>query len=62
MKSILYVDDEEQALKYFRKNIGGDFPVFTASDGDFALRFLEENAPQVSVLLVDQRMPGKSGL
>jgi putative nucleotidyltransferase with HDIG domain len=59
--SVLIVDDEEpirNALKKFLSQQGYD--VVTASTGDEALRVLQRQ--KVSVLLLDVRMPGRSGI
>jgi len=59
--AVLYVDDELQSLKYFRKAYDKDLQVLTASDTDEAWRILEKDADRIGVLLTDQRMPGGSG-
>jgi two-component system probable response regulator PhcQ len=59
---VLYVDDEEQALKYFKKAFGRRFPVLTAPCVDAALAILEAEHGRIGVLLTDQRMPGKTGV
>ncbi|HWA56442.1 MAG TPA: HD domain-containing phosphohydrolase [Gemmatimonadales bacterium] len=59
--SLLVVDDEEpirNALKKFLTQQGYD--VQTAASGDEALRILQRQ--KISVLLLDVRMPGKSGI
>lgn len=59
--SLLVVDDEEpirNALKKFLTQQGYD--VATAASGDDALRILQRQ--KISVLLLDVRMPGKSGI
>lgn len=60
--AVLYVDDEEQALKYFKKAFGDLFPVLTAPGVDQALAVLEAQHNSIGVLLTDQRMPGKTGI
>ena len=60
--AVLYVDDEEQALKYFKKAFGSRFPVLTAPGVDQALALLEVEHARVGVLLTDQRMPGRTGV
>ena len=59
--AVLYVDDEAQSLKYFRKAYEKDLQVLTASNTDEAWRILEEDPDRIGVLLTDQRMPGGSG-
>lgn len=60
--AILYVDDEEMALKYFRRAVGNDFTVHTAGDVEEGLAILQEKGDQIGVLVTDQRMPGQSGV
>ncbi len=58
---ILYVDDEEMALKYFHRAYGAQYPVLTASSADEALQRLESDAADVGIVISDQRMPGMLG-
>jgi two-component system probable response regulator PhcQ len=60
--AILYVDDEEQALKYFRMAFENDFRVLTASSADAGWELIEAANPPVGVLVSDQRMPEKTGI
>ena len=60
--AVLYVDDEEQALKYFHKGLARDFPTLTASGVAQAMSILEKEAGSIGVVITDQRMPGKSGV
>ena len=60
--AVLYVDDEEKALKYFRMAYGGDFPVLTASNVADAVEILRRQADQIGILITDQRMPGEQGV
>jgi two-component system, NtrC family, sensor kinase len=59
---VLYVDDEEQALKYFRRGLEKDFRILTAPCVAQAMTILEQEAGSVGVVITDQRMPGKSGV
>ncbi len=59
---VLYVDDEEQALKYFRKGLDKEFTVLTATRVAEALQILEQQAGKIGVIITDQRMPGQSGV
>lgn len=59
--SILFVDDEELAQKYFRKAIGSDFEVLTASSVVEAVRLLRDNSNKIGVVITDQRMPKETG-
>jgi CheY-like chemotaxis protein len=60
--AILFVDDEEKALKYFSKAVGGRYPVLTAADVDSAEEILKDKSNQIAVVISDQRMPGKNGV
>jgi two-component system probable response regulator PhcQ len=60
--AVLYVDDEVQALKYFRRGLEKDFQILTASSVAEARTILEQNGATVGVVLSDQRMPGETGV
>lgn len=61
--AVLYVDDEEKALKYFRRAIADEaLPVHTASSVPEALAILETYGNEIGVLVTDQRMPGQTGV
>jgi two-component system response regulator PhcR len=57
--TILYVDDEEMACKYFARLLGTEFNVITASGVDEALEILERE--YIGVLVTDYQMKGKDG-
>ncbi len=59
---ILYVDDEEKSLKYFREIFGDKFNTLTASSAEEGFRILTENADKIAILMTDQRMPGEKGI
>jgi two-component system probable response regulator PhcQ len=59
---VLYVDDENQSLKYFAKLYGDRFDIATAESADEAIKYLSQNWGSVGILLTDQRMPGKTGV
>jgi two-component system probable response regulator PhcQ len=59
---VLYVDDEEKSLKYFRQTFGDKFPILTAPSADEGFRILKENLDKTAVLMTDQRMPGEKGI
>ena len=58
---ILYVDDEAQALKYFRKALEKDFEIITAENVAQAREILAERGDEIGILVCDQRMPGEKG-
>lgn len=59
---VLYVDDEEKSLKYFRENFGDKFTILTALNAEEGYRILVENQDHIAVLMTDQRMPGEKGI
>ncbi|MES2741741.1 MAG: response regulator [Pseudomonadota bacterium] len=59
--TILYVDDEPNALKYFERAIGPLAPVATAGSVEEGKRVLDQHAGSIAVLVCDQRMPGAYG-
>lgn len=60
--AILYVDDEEESLKYFARVLSPHFRILTASDAEQGFRTLEEHKDEIGLLLTDQRMPGEKGV
>jgi len=59
---VLYVDDEDKALHYFRQMFEDEFTIHTANNAADGYRILEAYGPKIGVLLTDQRMPGESGV
>lgn len=60
--SILFVDDEENARKYFAKALKNDFNILTASSVAEAQNILNEKSREIAVTITDQRMPGGNGV
>lgn len=60
--AILYVDDEEMSLKYFRRALEGTFRIFTAPNAAEGYRVLEDHQDEIGVIMTDQRMPGEQGV
>lgn len=60
--TILFVDDEAQACKWFARLFADEFSIITAAGVDEALQLLRERAPDIAVLITDYRMPMKNGL
>ena len=60
-RSILYVDDEAMALKYFERLVSPLAPVFTALSVAEGKALLEQRSGEIAVLVSDQRMPGARG-
>ena len=59
---ILYVDDEEKALHYFREIFCDEYTVHIANNALDGYKILEAYGPQIGLLITDQRMPGASGV
>jgi two-component system, probable response regulator PhcQ len=59
---VLYVDDEEKSLKYFRETFGDKLAVLTAINAEEGFRILKENQDRIAILMTDQRMPGEKGI
>lgn len=58
---LLYVDDEQMALKYFPRCIGNDVKVTSCSSAGEALSLLELNHDRIDAVIADDRMPGMWG-
>jgi CheY-like chemotaxis protein len=59
---ILYVDDEEKALHYFKEIFSDEYVVHIANNAMDGYRILQQYGGQIGLLLTDQRMPGASGV
>lgn len=59
--SVLYIDDEEKALKYFRMAMASKFPILTASSAEEGLAILRKESGKIGIVVSDQRMPGMIG-
>lgn len=59
--SVLFVDDEEQARKYFRLALDSEFDVITAASTDEGLEVLRARRSKIGIVVSDQRMPGEGG-
>ena len=60
--TILFVDDEEMARKYFAKGLEKNFNILTAESVDEAKKIIEEKHNEIAVVITDQRMPGGNGV
>lgn len=58
---ILIVDDEPQALKYFRMGLAADFSISVAASAAEAEEVLRKSGDAIAVLVTDQRMPERTG-
>jgi len=59
---LLYVDDEEQALKYFNLCFAQDYEVLTANSAQQAWPLIEQHGERLALIISDQRMPGRNGV
>jgi two-component system response regulator PhcR len=59
--TLLYVDDEELACKYFARSVGADYEVLLAKSSDEAIAILRQDSARIAVLVTDFRMPGRDG-
>ena len=60
--AVLYVDDEDKSLKYFKRLFSRQFRVLTANTTTEAYRILQEQKENIGVLMSDQRMPQEKGV
>lgn len=59
--TILYVDDEAMALKYFERLVSPNYRVLTALSVSEGIEILKTQGDTITVLVSDQRMPGANG-
>lgn len=60
--AILYVDDEEKSLRFFRRAYQDKFRILIAANAKEGYRLLQENCDSIALLLADQWMPGEKGV
>ena len=60
--TVLYVDDEPQACKWFKRMFADEFRIVTAGGVQEALDQLQQQPQQFAVLLTDYRMPMRNGM
>lgn len=60
--AILFVDDEANTRKYFRRLFGDKFRILEAEDGVQALSVFREHANEIGIIVTDQRMPNETGV
>jgi two-component system, probable response regulator PhcQ len=60
--AVLYVDDEETSLKYFKRVFADRLRVLVAANAREGYRLLEQQREEIGVLMTDQRMPGEKGV
>ena len=60
--AILFVDDESNTRKYFRRLYGEKFRILEAEDGVEALTVFRQHADEIGIIVTDQRMPNETGV
>lgn len=60
--TLLIVDDERQALKYFARLFGSDFEVLTCASAEEAEALFESRNGKISVIVSDHQMPTTTGV
>ena len=60
--AILFVDDEANTRKYFRRLFGEKFRILEAEDGVEALKVFRQHAAEIGIIVTDQRMPNETGV
>lgn len=60
--AILFVDDEANTRKYFRRLFGDKFRILEAEDGVQALSVFRQHANEIGIIVTDQRMPNETGV
>jgi response regulator RpfG family c-di-GMP phosphodiesterase len=60
MKKLLFVDDDDASRNLFKMAYGDNYKVYLANSAENAITTLEKE--EISVIISDQKMPGKSGL
>lgn len=58
---ILYIDDDAENLRTFKRLFRKDYEVLLAESGEEGLQLLQEHAP-ISIIITDQRMPEMTGI
>jgi two-component system cell cycle sensor histidine kinase/response regulator CckA len=63
LETIVIVDDQEVVLEFCRTTLErAGYKIFTAANGEQALRLFEPNRSAVDLALIDIVMPGMSGI
>jgi CheY-like chemotaxis protein len=60
--AILFVDDEANTRKYFKRLFGEKFRILEAEDGIQALAVFRQHAGEIGIIVTDQRMPNETGV
>ncbi|MCK5707092.1 MAG: HDOD domain-containing protein [Candidatus Aureabacteria bacterium] len=60
--TVLCIDDEENILKSLTRLLEETYTVITAKSAEEGVKLYKENLDKISVIIVDFRMPGKTGI
>lgn len=60
--TVLAVDDEIHALKYFKRSFRKEFDIITTTDPQEAIDIIQEKKEEISIILCDQTMPKIRGI
>jgi CheY-like chemotaxis protein len=60
--AILFVDDEANTRKYFRRLFSDKFRILEAEDGVEALTVFRAHSKEIGIIVTDQRMPNETGV
>ncbi len=60
--AILFVDDEANTRKYFKRLFGEKFRILEAEDGIEAMAVFRQHANEIGIIVTDQRMPNETGV
>lgn len=60
--AILFVDDEANTRKYFKRLFGEKFRILEAEDGVHAMVVFRQHAHEIGIIVTDQRMPNETGV
>jgi CheY-like chemotaxis protein len=60
--AILFVDDEANTRKYFKRLFGEKFRIIEAADGVEAMAVFRQHADEIGIIVTDQRMPNETGV
>lgn len=59
--TILAVDDEQNNLSFLYRTLRNDYNILQASNGEEALKYIEEYGSEISMIVSDQKMPIMEG-
>ena len=59
---IIYIDDEEKALEYFKDAYDDEYDILTATSAEEGWEKIQQYANELAIIITDQRMPGDQGV